>query len=75
MNVKVDYPDLATYLAESGVTQVEVAVAVGTTQGTISRIATGEMMPRPQLATRLARFCKIPIESFARVYLARRRSA
>ena len=70
-----NYPDLATYLAEAGVTQAEVAQAVGTTQATISRIATGDMMPRPQLATRLARYCRIPLDSFARMYMAARRSA
>lgn len=72
------YPDLATYLAESGDTQAGVAEACQTSQATISRIATGEMVPRPVLASRIARYCGIPLDSFARTYLARtnaRRSA
>ena len=69
------YPDLATYLAESGDTQAGVAAACQTSQATISRVVSGEMVPRPALASRIARHCGVPLDSFARTYLARQRSA
>lgn len=66
------YPDLAAYLAESGDSQAGIAEACQTSQATISRIATGDMVPRPILASRIARYCGIPLDSFTRTYLARR---
>lgn len=63
------YPDLATYLERNPhITQAALASAVGTSQGTISRIAKGDIMPRPALARRLAKFCQIPLDSFTRQY-------
>ena len=67
----IRYADLATYLEESGTTQVDLAAAVGATQSQISRIARGELVPRPALAHRLARYAGIPLDSFVRVYLQR----
>jgi transcriptional regulator with XRE-family HTH domain len=66
------YPDLATYLLESGDIQARLAVAVGATQAHISRIAAGELVPRPALAVRIAKYARIPLDSFTRVYLAKR---
>jgi transcriptional regulator with XRE-family HTH domain len=66
------YPDLATYLADTGDTQAHVAARVGTTQAHISRIAAGDVVPRILLAVRIAEYCSIPLESFARVHLAKR---
>ncbi len=65
------YPDLATYIAESGDTQAAIAQAVQAKQSHISRIASGELMPRPALAKRLADYARIPLDSFIRVYLAK----
>lgn len=65
------YPDLATFIAETGTTQAYVARRVGTTQAHISRIASGEAVPRTLLAARLAAFARIPLDSFTRVYLAK----
>jgi len=65
------YPDLATYLLESGDTQARLAVAVGANQAHISRIAAGDAVPRPALAIRIAKYARIPLDSFTRVYLAK----
>lgn len=65
------YPDLRTYLAESGDTQVAVATAVHTSQAHISRIVAGDVIPRPLLAARLVRHCHIPLDSFTRVFLVK----
>ena len=65
----VRYPDLATYVAETGVPQATIAHAVGISQAHISRIVAGAAIPRPALARRLARVCRIPLESFTRRYL------
>ena len=70
----VTYPDLATFLAETGTTQLYLARRVGTTQAHISRIAAGEVVPRTMLAARLADFAHIPLDSFTRVYLAKHAS-
>jgi transcriptional regulator with XRE-family HTH domain len=65
------YPDLASYFAETGATQAAVASLVDSTQAHLSRIAAGEVNPRPGLAARIAHVCKVPLDSFTRVYLAR----
>jgi transcriptional regulator with XRE-family HTH domain len=67
------YPDLATYFRLSDDTQANAANVVGTTQAHISRIAAGQMVPRPELAERLAAYARIPLESFTRMHLAWRR--
>ena len=64
------YVDLAHYLATSGRTQADLADAVGTTQGHVSRIARGHLVPRPELAQAIARRARIPLDSFVRVHLA-----
>lgn len=69
------YPNLATYLAESGDTQQHIAAAVGSTQAHVSRIAAGEIVPRPVLAARLAEYAHVPLDSFTRVYLAKKAPA
>lgn len=65
------FPDLATYIAETGDTQEHIAARVGTTQAHISRIAHGDAVPRSLLAARLATYCRIPLDSFTRVQLAK----
>jgi transcriptional regulator with XRE-family HTH domain len=70
--IRRTYPDLATYLEDSGDTQAQVARAVGAQQAHISRIAAGELVPRPALAARIAKYARIPLDSFTRVYLAKR---
>lgn len=65
------YPDLATYIAETGDTQASIAARVGTSQAHLSRIRHGLAVPRSLLAVRLAIYCRIPLDSFTRVYLAK----
>jgi transcriptional regulator with XRE-family HTH domain len=67
------FADLATYLADTGDTQAHIAKAVGSSQAHISRIAAGELVPRPRLAMRLAAYCRIPLDSFTRRYVVSRR--
>jgi len=69
------YPDLATYFAETGDTQARAAEIVGVSQGHMSRFVAGLQVPRPLVAERLANYANIPLESFTRVYLQRRRRA
>lgn len=63
------YADLADYIRATGDKQVNIAHAVGVGQGTISRLVAGKLMPRPPLATRLAQYADIPLDSFVRTYL------
>lgn len=69
------YQSLADYIARSGDTQADIARGVGTSQAHISRIASGDAVPRSALALRLARYANIPLESFHRVYLAKHQGA
>jgi transcriptional regulator with XRE-family HTH domain len=66
------YPDLATYIAKSGDTQERIAAAIGVRQSYISRVKHGLLVPRPDTAIKIARYCGIPLESFTLVYVARR---
>jgi transcriptional regulator with XRE-family HTH domain len=66
------FPDLATYCAETGDTQVNIAAQMGVSQGAISKVLNGEVVPRSALAVRLARYARIPLDSFQRVYLEKR---
>ena len=57
------YRTLREYIEQTGATQAEIALAVGATQTTISRIVRGRRQPSLDLAERLSRTCHIPIES------------
>jgi transcriptional regulator with XRE-family HTH domain len=52
-------------LKKSGLTQRELADATGLSRSMISRILSGERMPRLPHALRLADKLNMPIESFA----------
>ena len=67
----IHYADLATYIAETGDPQVNIAARVQTSQANISRIAAGDLVPRPRLALRIAKYARIPLDSFVRVHLAK----
>jgi len=69
------YPDLATYLRESGEKQADLARRLRITQAAISRYARGERLPRPALGFKIAAVCRLPTDSFARAYVANRRRA
>jgi transcriptional regulator with XRE-family HTH domain len=65
------YPDLKTYIEQSGDTQAHIARRCGASQAHVSRIANGDLVPRPLLAARLAAYARVPLDSFTRTYLAR----
>jgi len=69
------FPDIQTYIQKTGDTQARIAAAVGASQAQISRIVHGIMMPRPELALRLARYCRVPVESFTRHYVQKQGAA
>jgi transcriptional regulator with XRE-family HTH domain len=66
---RIEYPDLATFFAESGQSQQHVASVLGISQVALSRFAAGVRVPRPEIAYRIASYCRIPLDSFTRVYL------
>lgn len=68
------YADLASYLRESGTTQVAVAADLDIPQSYVSRLAAGLKVPSPELTARLADYAHIPLDSFLRTYLARKAS-
>jgi transcriptional regulator with XRE-family HTH domain len=70
-SLRRSYPDLATYIRLTGDSQEHIAARVGTTQANISKIARGDAVPRSLLALALARYCRIPVDSFHRVAVAR----
>jgi transcriptional regulator with XRE-family HTH domain len=61
--MKRAYPDLRTFMRETGATQVEIARAAGTTQAVISRLLSGKQRPSLDLALRVAHAANIPVES------------
>lgn len=65
------YPNLASYIQQTGERQTRIAARCGTTQAHISRIAAGDVVPRSLLAARIASYCRIPLDSFTRVHLAK----
>lgn len=69
------YPDLATYLAESGETQLALARRIGMSQGYLSHVAAGHFVPRAERQMLIAAACRIPMSSFTRTYLLRRGAA
>ena len=65
------FPDLATYIRQTGDTQARIAATCGLSQASLSRIVSGERIPRPAIAERLANYARVPLDSFTRVYLKR----
>jgi transcriptional regulator with XRE-family HTH domain len=68
------YRDLADYIERSGDSQQNLANALNTTPAWVSRVVRGLMVPRPEMAERLANYARIPLDSFTRAYLARKRN-
>ncbi len=64
------YRNLRDYIARSGDRQDHIAVKVGTSQAHISRIASGAAIPRPVLAAKIAKYARIPLDSFIRAHVA-----
>jgi transcriptional regulator with XRE-family HTH domain len=69
------YPDLATYLEESGDTQVRMSNALRLSQGYLSRVAAGLLMPSLERANLIAQYANVPVESFVHVCRLRKGAA
>ena len=63
------FPDLATYIRQTGDTQEHIAHEIAISQAHLSRIVAGRVVPRPRIALALATYAKIPLESFTLQYL------
>jgi transcriptional regulator with XRE-family HTH domain len=61
------YPDLVTFFRENPDVQArDIAKEVGCSMSFISMIKTGERQPNLRLALRIARVCRVPLESLVR---------
>jgi transcriptional regulator with XRE-family HTH domain len=58
------YPNLRAYMQMTGETQESIANALDISQAHISRILAGKVIPRAELAIRLAAYADIPVDSF-----------
>lgn len=67
---QVQYPTLAAYIADTRDTQAHIAQCVGLSQTQISKIARGLLVPRGIAAYRLARYARVPLDSFLREHVA-----
>lgn len=63
------YANLKAYFRDTGASQRSVALAMRLSQASVSRIATGESVPKPATAERLARYADIPVASFTTEHL------
>ena len=57
------YPSVAAYLEDTGLTQVELAAKLGWSQAAVSKMVNGLQQPSLHEALRIARLCRVPIES------------
>lgn len=60
------YPNLETFLKDTGLTQTELAEDLGISQSYLSRIKTGEVEAPLWLALRIARRTRVPLESLVK---------
>jgi transcriptional regulator with XRE-family HTH domain len=61
------YRNLTSYLAETGMNQVELAAMLGKSQPYISKLIRGLHQPPLDEALRIAAKCRIPVESLVSV--------
>lgn len=57
------YPNLASYLEGTGLTQVELARKLGVSQPIISKLVRGLCQPSLHEALRISRLTGVPVES------------
>ena len=57
------YPNLTSYLEDTGLTQAELAVKLDRSQAFISKLVNGIQQPSLDEALRIARICRVPVES------------
>ena len=60
------FPDLITYLNETGVTQEYLASRLGITQSYMSKIVRNLQQPELKLALKIAKIAHVPLESLLR---------
>ncbi|HMJ85233.1 MAG TPA: helix-turn-helix transcriptional regulator [Vicinamibacterales bacterium] len=59
------YPDLKTYFAETGETQLEFARRYQRSQNWVSKVVNGQIEPAIRVALRISRETGVPLESLA----------
>lgn len=57
------YPNLTAYLDDTGQNQVELAARLRRSQAFVSKLVNGLAQPSLHEALRIARICRIPVES------------
>lgn len=57
------FPDLATYLRASGLTQAQLAQRLQISQAYMSKLVRRLQQPSLDEALRISRLCRIPVES------------
>lgn len=57
------YPNLTSYLEANGLTQVELAAQLQRSQAFVSKLVNGLQQPSLDEALRIARICRVPVES------------
>jgi len=57
------YPNLTSYLEDTGQTQAELAERLQRSQAFISKLVNGLQQPSLDEALRIARVCRVPVES------------
>jgi transcriptional regulator with XRE-family HTH domain len=57
------FPDLATYLKETGLTQLQLARKLNISQAYMSKLVRRLQQPSLDEALRISRACRIPVES------------
>ena len=59
------YPNLTSYLAATGLTQAQLAARLERSQAYVSKLVNGLHQPTLDEALRIARLCRVPVESLA----------
>jgi transcriptional regulator with XRE-family HTH domain len=62
-NTRRTYPDLTTYMAATGETQVQLAARLGRSQGFISKLVRGLVQPSLTEALHISKLFGVPVES------------
>lgn len=60
---KRTFPNLTIYLEQTGQSQVDLAVRLQRSQAYISKLVNGLQQPSLHEALRIARVCRVPVES------------
>lgn len=58
---------IKVYRAMKGISQEELAVAIGVTRKTINTVETGKFIPSTVLALKIARYFEVPVEKIFQI--------